>query len=180
MGEPAQGPRYRALTYQRTAGRRTVSTFPLAGREPAVPPIGGHGWCASCEPRCDIFPWAAIGHPDIREMKIQPRKAGTSRPHRRRTLTHGWDVTAATHRRMICAGGAPSGSAPRPPGRTCAPLPPSRHPPARPSVTGSTPAATCRRSPGSSRPPGPRSPAMSTSWLQPQSCSTPSTASAPR
>ena len=45
---------------------------------------------------------------------------------------------------LIAAGTTPSGSAPRPHGRTCAPPPPSPHPPARPSATGSTPAATAR------------------------------------
>ena len=45
---------------------------------------------------------------------------------------------------LIAAGDHPGGSAPRPPGRTCAASPRSRHRRARPSATGSTLAATAR------------------------------------
>jgi transposase len=41
-------------------------------------------------------------------------------------------------------GTTPNGSAARPPGRTCAEPPPSPRPPAKPSATASTPAATAR------------------------------------
>ena len=54
--------------------------------------------------------------------------------------------SAPTPRRCCSSrpGTIPGGCAPRPPGRTCAPPPRSRHRRARPSATGSTPAATAR------------------------------------
>ena len=59
-----------------------------------------------------------------------------------------WPSTASAPTPPPCCSSppatTPNGCAPKPPGRTCAPPPRSRHHPARPSATASTPAATAK------------------------------------